>query len=65
MTKFVLAKWTSLAALLSASVLLSGCETSAGKPTVCTVKGKEAPCKVVKKKPVGQSETTRNRNRNY
>ena len=49
MTKFLFGKWTSLAALLSASVLLSGCQTSAGKPTLCTVKGKPAACKVVKR----------------
>ncbi|CAK7259538.1 Lipoprotein (plasmid) [Shinella sp. WSC3-e] len=66
MTRFVVAKWTSLAALLSAAVLLSGCETSSGKPTVCTVKGKQVPCKVAKKTQVDTSSATRGaRNRNY
>ncbi|HSX75392.1 MAG TPA: hypothetical protein VLG73_14415 [Shinella sp.] len=64
MTRFVIARWTSLAALLSASVLLSGCETSAGKPTVCTVKGKQAPCKVAKKARIDTSNATRGAN-NY
>jgi hypothetical protein len=49
MTKFLVGKWTSLAALLSASVLLSGCQTSVGKPTLCSVNGKPAACKVVKR----------------
>lgn len=64
MTRFVIARWTSLAALLSTAVLLSGCETSAGKPTVCTVKGKPAPCKVAKKTQMDTSSATRGA-RNY
>jgi dethiobiotin synthetase len=65
MTKFVAAKWTSIAAMLSASLFLSGCETTAGKPTVTTVKCKQGPCKVVKKKPVREAATTTRGRSNY
>ncbi|MGJ7038703.1 ABC-type uncharacterized transport system auxiliary subunit [Shinella sp. BE166] len=65
MTKFVAAKWTSLAAMLSASLFLSGCETTAGKPTVTTVKCKQGPCKVVKKKTAREVATTTRGRSNY
>ncbi len=35
MAKFLLAKIASVATLISTSILLSGCETSAGKPILC------------------------------
>jgi hypothetical protein len=59
MTRFVAAKWTSLAVLLSAAVLMSGCETTAGKPTICTVKGKQAPCTATKKTHTDTGSVTR------
>lgn len=35
MAKFLIAKLASAAALVSTSIMLSGCQTSAGKPVVC------------------------------
>lgn len=35
MTKFLLAKISSLAFAISSAALLSGCETSGGKPELC------------------------------
>ncbi len=45
----IVKRLTFLATALSATVLLSGCTTSAGRPTKCEVGTKKSDCKVVKK----------------
>jgi len=48
-TKYLTAKWGALAALVSSSFLLHGCQTEAGRPTICASGSQSAQCKVSKK----------------
>lgn len=52
MAKFLAAKLASLAAVISTAALLSGCETSSGKPEVCSAGVSDPRCpKIQKPKP--------------
>lgn len=57
MTKFLAAKMASLAMLISSAALISGCETSSGRPEICKTGDRSARCAVVvKKKHVGKQK---------
>ena len=53
MAKFLAAKLASLAAGISTAALLSGCETSSGKPEICSPGVNDPRCpKIQKPKPL-------------
>lgn len=49
MKKYVATKWGALVTVISSALLLHGCQTSAGNPTICEVGSQAAQCKVAKK----------------
>ncbi|MCT7666459.1 hypothetical protein [Shinella kummerowiae] len=53
MARLLAGKISALAALFTASMIISGCETTAGAPEICKANPKSSRCaKVVKKQPV-------------
>ncbi len=48
MAKLLTAKLVSLAAVISSAALLSGCETSSGRPEVCNTRANGQRCAKVK-----------------
>lgn len=42
MTKFLTGKIAAMVAMLAGSMVITGCETTAGKPEICRTKGSSA-----------------------
>lgn len=62
MAKFLAAKLASLAAVISTAALLSGCETSSGKPEICSTGVNDPRCsKIQKPKPLKAAAQERER----
>ncbi|WP_313531669.1 hypothetical protein [Shinella sp.] len=57
MTKFLTGKITALAALLAGTSVLSGCETSAGKPEICKTDAGVVNQRCVEPKPKPHQQT--------
>jgi hypothetical protein len=61
MARLLAGKISALAALFTASMIISGCETTAGAPEICKANPKSSRCaKVVKKQPVKVAKVQKN-----